>query len=1091
MRRYIIGLFMVVCLVFGMVPDTAFAATTSCTVYSGTNVEGQNYSRWASPISSYLAVCEDGNLMRVQAGSDVEGILVEYYDTSYNLLRTQTVTAELPIFGGFYETSTNYFLLTGQNNSEESAEVEVYRITKYDKNWKRLGSCGLYDCNTTVPFNAGSARMDVCGDYLLIHTSHEMYQTSDGYNHQANVTIEVDTTGMMITDSYTQIMNSGYGYISHSFNQFIKIEENKIVALNHGDAYPRSIALVKYQTDVSEGAFVPDYYTPCIVTDVLTFPGDAGENVTGASVGGFEISDSAYLIAGNSVIQDESNLTRTTRNVFVASVDKSTSEVTMNQITNYDEGDGSTTTPQFVKISDDQYLLLWSRANTVYYTEIDGSGTQTGNIYSVAGNLSDCVPVVANGKLLWYTWKNETNTFYEIDLTDLSQTQTTIIENGHQYENQGITDGYASLKCSQCDDEKEVAVITSMPVYWGSNKYGTYSTASPDSEQLIGNTHYWMIDYSPTDANSEIVVEISDPEVISNTFDDDGDTDEGVLKMLKKGTATVIFYPKYNPTLTKTYTFVVDDHTHDYEWKSTSDGIATFSCSVCGDEQQEVVPTSIGVHWSDTGSSYSSKLTAQREVGSNLYYMCSISPYEANNYMEIIIENPDILSLESKYESQSQGTFTALKTGKTQVTFRAKYNPTLSKTYTIMVNGDLEATITADKASPQLRGTEITLCAEAVGGSWDYQYQFYEICDDKKTIIQNYGDDNTCVWRPDSAGTRELYVDIQDSDGTTVTKSMSYEVESFELTSAALELENDITVIFKAPASLGEKCHNLYVEVVQEKENGDTESQKIEGVKSADGESYEFRYTGVDAKEAGDNLDVTIYAYDEQESLIAGGTLEDYSVKAYCMNQLAKTDEELTTLGLSEAKQQAFRTLLVDLLNYSAQAQGYFDYKTETMANADLSEEQKAYASEDTVVAELQNITNTKQVEISQPSAVWKTAGLNLLSKTTIRLKFAYEGEIDDVVLVAKVGEGEEVEITEFTPVGNNLYYVYFDGVCAYQFGTAVDFTLKQEGEAISNTLRYSIESYASQMKEKETVGEVVAAMMKYGKAAACYKEEQ
>ena len=107
MRRYIIGLFMVVCLVFGMVPDTAFAATTSCTVYSGTNVEGQNYSRWASPISSYLAVCEDGNLMRVQAGSDVEGILVEYYDTSYNLLRTQTVTAELPIFGGFYETSTN------------------------------------------------------------------------------------------------------------------------------------------------------------------------------------------------------------------------------------------------------------------------------------------------------------------------------------------------------------------------------------------------------------------------------------------------------------------------------------------------------------------------------------------------------------------------------------------------------------------------------------------------------------------------------------------------------------------------------------------------------------------------------------------------------------------------------------------------------------------------------------------------------------------------------------------------------------------------------------------------------------------------
>ena len=37
----------------------------------------------------------------------------------------------------------------------------------------------------------------------------------------------------------------------------------------------------------------------------MDFPGEIGNNYTGAAVGGFEISGSSYLIAGNSVIQDE------------------------------------------------------------------------------------------------------------------------------------------------------------------------------------------------------------------------------------------------------------------------------------------------------------------------------------------------------------------------------------------------------------------------------------------------------------------------------------------------------------------------------------------------------------------------------------------------------------------------------------------------------------------------------------------------------------------------------------------------------------------------------------------------------------------
>lgn len=411
--------------------ETSTAEWQTSTVYNGRNTELQNYTRWASPISSYLIACSNGNMMRVQYVDSIDSIVVEYYDSSYRLLSTKTISPELPIFGGFYEADRYYFLLTGQENRSQLPEVETYRITKYDKDWNRIASADLKDCNTIIPFNAGSARMYSAGKYLLIRTCRKMYKSTDGLNHQANITIQVDMESMEITDSFSEVMNSQYGYVSHSFNQFIKVENNQIIALDHGDAYPRSIALVKYHTDMSGGKFTPDYYNPCTITDVLAIPGKTGENVTGASVGGFEISGSSYLVVGNSVLQDDQNLTRTTRNVFVAAVDKNAGNVTMNWLTSYSEGEKTVSTPHMVKISDDKYIVLWSRNNTkVYYTIINGSGNQTDRIYEMDGNLSDCVPVIVNGKLVWYTWFNERNAFYEIRLDDLSQNFTKMIKNG-------------------------------------------------------------------------------------------------------------------------------------------------------------------------------------------------------------------------------------------------------------------------------------------------------------------------------------------------------------------------------------------------------------------------------------------------------------------------------------------------------------------------------------------------------------------------------------------------------------------------------------------------------------------------------------
>lgn len=304
---------------------------------------------------------------------------------------------------------------------------------------------------------------------------------------------------------------------------------------------------------------------------------------------------------------------------------------------------------------------------------------------------------------------------------------------------------------------------------------------------------------------------------------------------------------------------------------------------------------------------------------------------------------------------------------------------------------------------------------------------------------------------------------------------------------AVLQLENDISIVFKAAASAvdGNGYTGCYVEVVQELENGETKSQIVHGQLSSDGLFYNFLYTGVNLKEVGDNIDITLYAY-ENDELITGETKQDYSVMTYCTSQLKKTPSQL---DMTEAKTTALKTLLVDLVNYGSEGQKYFSYKTDALVNEQLTEEQKTYASDDSVLESLSSVTNTAYKTIENPTVTWNSAELKLMAKTNIRVKFTCPGDMTNVKVVVKVAGGETYTITELETLGNNTYGVYFDEVRASQFGNSIYFQVLDGDEVVSNTLRYSVESYAVGKLEDAQLGEIVSAMMKYGKAAAEYNK--
>ena len=280
MRKKLLAMLFAVVMTVGLLPGTAFAAGSPA-VSNNLGRQVYAYGRWANTVKSYLYENERGGLTRVEY---INGqIVVEDYDSSFRFQSGRTVPMELSIWGGFFAGETHNFLVFGQKNTEEDNNKEVIRVVKYSKDWQRMEQASLRGANTTVPFDAGSLRFAEYDGELYIRTSHEMYTSRDGLNHQANLTMAVRESDMKLLDSYYAVMNSGVGYVSHSFNQFVIVDQQKrIVTLDHGDAYPRSAVLMVYNTRAGQGKFSGSVSSATI----QSFPGAIGANTTGASLGG-------------------------------------------------------------------------------------------------------------------------------------------------------------------------------------------------------------------------------------------------------------------------------------------------------------------------------------------------------------------------------------------------------------------------------------------------------------------------------------------------------------------------------------------------------------------------------------------------------------------------------------------------------------------------------------------------------------------------------------------------------------------------------------------------------------------------------------
>ena len=604
-----------------MLSISAFAG--GCEIHYGSNENAQNYIKWSTTVKSYLHICDDGKLMRVQYVVSENKLLIEYYDSSFNMISQKLITPAFSVFGGFYAVGDNYFVLTGQNNPSQKASVTCFAVTKYDKNWNKLATAELKDCNTTIPFDGGSARFCHSGNYLLIRTCHEMYEDKNGVNHQANVTIQLDMNSMKITDYLTDAINNNYGYASHSFNQFIKVDSDKIVALDHGDAYPRSIVMFKYKTSVSSGKFVPLYYQNCTAVDMLTIAGKTGDNITNCSVGGFEITASGYLAAFNSINQKTES--STVRNIYLSYCDKNSDTPELKQITYYTTSGVST--PQFVKLNENRFVLLWHFNGRVYYCEIDGKGNVKGNIFSFEAILSDCQPVVYQNKLVWYIWDDDELDFYSINLSDMTDTGHSSSVSGHNYSVTSVSGTSVSLKCSACGKTSSGNTPSAFNLWWEdlslSGGNAVYYSSAMESSYHPGDSVGLLVKFTAADLNDyEVVSDDKNVAVVTEKYDAPAILAKG------EGTAKITVKSKYNSDIKKTYTFKVN---HSWNVKENTaatcvkDGKTVKVCSICGENKTEVISAA-----GHKMSSYTVVKEATCKTAGEKKSVCSVCSYSVS-----------------------------------------------------------------------------------------------------------------------------------------------------------------------------------------------------------------------------------------------------------------------------------------------------------------------------------------------------------------------------------------------------------------------------------------------------------------------------
>ncbi len=294
----------------------------------------------------------------------------------------------------------------------------------------------------------------------------------------------------------------------------------------------------------------------------------------------------------------------------------------------------------------------------------------------------------------------------------------------------------------------------------------------------------------------------------------------------------------------------------------------------------------------------------------------------------------------------------------------------------------------------------------------------------------------------------------------------------------SLSLQSYVAFNFLVEDSVLENYDSCYAVFQRDDAVGGLTTEVCEA--QAYGDSYlQFEYK-IYSYQMADNLTVTLYA--QKDGITYVGETYSSSVRNYAMSKVEASDDD------------AFKTVIANLLTYGANAQIYASYRTDDLANKNLGE----YASY--VTTSLPSVENKASSTSNGLTGVTlKQNALGIAS--SVQLQFvaqiseSYTAE-DLYAVVSWERNGEtmtkEIDGSSFVASSSGAYYtVVFEDLAANEGRTPVTVTIyeKSSKEAVSESWTFSIESYVAsrQASTNAAVVTVLNSMMNFYDSAAAY----
>ena len=273
--------------------------------------------------------------------------------------------------------------------------------------------------------------------------------------------------------------------------------------------------------------------------------------------------------------------------------------------------------------------------------------------------------------------------------------------------------------------------------------------------------------------------------------------------------------------------------------------------------------------------------------------------------------------------------------------------------------------------------------------------------------------------------------------------------EKFYFQAAQVVAGNSLDMMFAFRQDELDDWTGHYVQITREFGDGsepEVTTVPFEDWGTSGGVYYTVTYTNLAAKEMSDQITLVVCNAEGEE--VSYPWID--SIRAYAMRMLEKATSDKT------------RTLFVDMLNYGAAAQVHFGYNTGDLANNQLSDEQKAYAS-------------TLKAMTSGLDQGDKHVGSNLITKSNIQFWVAFKGLTPDMYAVVEY-TSHHPQVKSITIQGsefgilNGVYYLNIDELVCADARQVVTITIYNADGSVYTTCQESLEDYLARQSSLSDV---------------------